>query len=59
MKIMNVNKTHFLKKSKCGLYLVKYNTVENVHNLINNILDMGNKKMLSTQRNPPANRELR
>ena len=28
MKIMNEKKTHFMKKSKCGLYLVKYDTVE-------------------------------
>lgn len=56
MKIMNEKKTHFMKKSKCGLYLVKYDTVENVHSLINNILDMGNKKMLSAQQYQPTNR---
>lgn len=55
---MNEKKTHFMKKSKCGLYLVKYDTVENVHNLINSILDMGNKKMLN-QGHQPLGRELR
>ena len=59
MKIMNEKKTHFMKKSKCGLYLVKYDTVENVHNLINTILDMGNKKLLNNQRSQPSRRELR
>ena len=56
---MNEKKTHFMKKSKCGLYLVKYDTVENVHNLINTILDMGNKKMLNNQGSQPSRRELR
>ena len=59
MKIMNEKKTHFMKKSKCGLYLVKYDTVENVHNLINTILEMGNKKMLNNQGNHISGRELR
>ncbi len=59
MKIMNQNKTHFMKKSKCGLFLVKYDTVENVNNLINRILDLGNKKLLSNQGYPPSNGELR
>lgn len=59
MKIMNEKKTHFMKKSKCGLYLVKYDTVENVHNLINTILDMGNKKLLNNQRSQPSRKELR
>lgn len=59
MKIMNENKTHFMKKSKCGLYLVKYDTVENVHLLINNILDMGNKKMLANNDRQSSRRELR
>ncbi len=56
---MNEKKTHFMKKSKCGLYLVKYDTVENVHNLINTILDMGNKKLLNNQRSQPSRKELR
>lgn len=55
---MNENKTHFMKKSKCGLYLVKFDTVENVHYLINNILDMGNKKMLSNQAYKTSNGKL-
>jgi len=59
MKILNENKTHFMKKSKCGLYLVKYDTVENVHHLINSILDVGNKKMLNNQGYQPSRRELR
>ena len=56
---MNEKKTHFMKKSKCGLYLVKYDTVENVHTQINNILNMGNKKMLSNQLDQQSNRESR
>lgn len=59
MKIMNEKKTHFMKKSKCGLYLVKYDTVENVNFLINNILDMGNKKMLANNDRQSSRRELR
>ena len=59
MKIMNEKKTHFMKKSKCGLYLVKYDTVENVHTQINNILNMGNKKMLSNQLDQQSSRESR
>ena len=59
MKIMNEKKTHFMKKSKCGLYIVKYDTVENVHNLINAILDTGNKKLLNNQGYQPSRRELR
>ena len=58
MKIMNEKKTHFMKKSKCGLYLVKYDTVENVHHLINSILDMGNKKMLNNKGYKLSRREL-
>ena len=49
MKIINEQKTHFLKKTKCGLYQVKYDTIENVHIAINNILDNGHKKMLNIQ----------
>ena len=56
---MNEKKTHFMQKSKCGLYLVKYDTVENVHHLINSILDTGNKKMLNNQGRQPSTRELR
>ena len=59
MKIMNEKKTHFMKKSKCGLYLVKCDAVENVHHLINSILDISNKKMLNNQGYPPTSRELR
>ena len=39
MKILNKQKTHFLKKTKCGLYQIKYDTVENVNLIINNILN--------------------
>lgn len=59
MKIMNEDKTYFMKKSKCGSYLIKYDTVENVHHLINNILEMGNKKMLSNQVNKASKRDLK
>ena len=44
---MNKQKTHFLKKTKCGLYQTKYDTIENVTLLINGILDNGHKKMLN------------
>lgn len=43
MKILNKQKTHFLKATKCGMYQIKYDTVENVNFLINNILDNGTK----------------
>ena len=46
---MNRQKTHFLKKTECGSYQIKYDTIENVHILINNILDNGQKKMISNQ----------
>lgn len=42
---MNKQKTHFLKKSKCGLYQIKYDTIENVTILLNDILDNGHKKI--------------
>ena len=44
---MNKQKTHFLKKTKCGFYQVKYDTIENVTMLINGILDNGHKKLLN------------
>ncbi len=40
---MNKQKTHFMKISKSGLILVKYDTIENVNNVINAILNNGNK----------------
>ena len=49
MKIINKEKTHFMKKASNGLHYVKYDTIENVHLLINTILDNGHKKMLSDQ----------
>lgn len=49
MKIKNSQKTHFLKRTKCGLYQVEYDTIENVNFLINNILDNGHKIMLDKQ----------
>lgn len=51
MKIKNNQKTHFLKISKCGLYQIKYDTVENVNSLINHILDNGDIKTLSNIHN--------
>ena len=51
MKIKNNQKTHFLKISKCGLYQIKYDTVENVNSLINHILDNGDIKILSNIQN--------
>ena len=58
MKIMNKQKTHFLKKTKCGVYQVKYDTIENVTILINNILDNGHKKMLNNHAFQASNKEL-
>ena len=49
MKIFNKQKTHFMKKMHNSVLLVRYDTIENVHQMINNILDNGNKKMLSSQ----------
>ena len=49
MKIINKEKTHFMQKASNGLLYVKYDTIENVHLLINTILDNGHKKMLSDQ----------
>jgi hypothetical protein len=51
MKILNKQKTHFLKITKCGLYKIQYDTVKNVNLLINNILDNGNKKDTNMQSN--------
>lgn len=39
MKILNKQKTHFLRTSKCGLYQIRYDTVENVNLVINKILN--------------------
>ena len=39
MKILNKQKTHYLRISKCGLYQIKYDTVENVNLMINKILN--------------------
>lgn len=44
MKILNKQKTHFLKIADCGSYQIKYDTVKNVNHLINNILDNGHTK---------------
>ena len=44
MKILNKQKTHFLRIADCGLYQIKYDTVTNVNHLINNILDNGHTK---------------
>ena len=45
MKIKNSQNTHFIKITKCGLYQIKYDTIENVNLLINKILDNGIKKI--------------
>ena len=58
MKIINKQKTHFLKKTKCGLYQVKYDTIENVTMLINGILDNGHKKILNNHSFQASNKEL-
>ena len=55
---MNKQKTHFLKKTKCGLYQVKYDTIENVTILINGILDNGHKKMPNNYAFQASNKEL-
>ncbi len=49
MKIINKEKTHFMQKASNGLLYVKYDTIENVHLLINTILDNGHKKILINQ----------
>ena len=58
MKIFNKQKTHFLKKTNCGLYQIKYDTIENVTFVINNILDNGHKKLQSQQTFQPFKKEL-
>ena len=55
---MNKQKTHFLKKTKCGLYQVKYDTIENVTILINGILDNGHKKKLNNHGFQASNKEM-
>ena len=55
---MNRQKTHFLKKPKYGLYQIKYDTIENVTFVINNILDNGHKKLQSQQTFQPFKKEL-
>lgn len=55
---MNKQKTHFLKKTKCGVYQIKYDTIENVTMLINSILDNGHKKMLNNHAFQASNKEL-
>ena len=49
MKIINKEKTHFMQKASNSLLYVKYDTIENVHLLINTILDNGHKKILINQ----------
>ena len=39
MKILNKQKTHYVRISKCGLYEIRYDTVENVNLIINKILN--------------------
>ena len=39
MKILNKQKTHYVRISICGLYQIKYDTVENVNLIINKILN--------------------
>ena len=55
---MNKQKTHFLKKTKCGVYQIKYDTIENVTKLINGILDNGHKKKLNKHAFQASNKEL-
>ena len=57
MKILNKQKTHFLKTSKCGLHQIKYDTVENVNFLINNILDNGTKNNTKNMHSTTAFKE--
>ena len=39
MKILNKQKTHYVRISKFGLYEIRYDTVENVNLFINKILN--------------------
>jgi hypothetical protein len=47
MKIINNARTHFLKLNKQGKLKARYDTVKNVNEAINSILDNGNVKMES------------
>ena len=58
MKIINKEKTHFMQKASNSLLYVKYDTIENVHLLINTILDNGHKKMLNERASQPSEKEL-
>lgn len=60
MKILNKQKTHFLKITKFGLYQIRYDSVKNVNDLINHILDNGhiNNLHTSTQVFQPLKKEL-
>ncbi|MEQ1598421.1 MAG: hypothetical protein ABL880_03545 [Methylotenera sp.] len=45
MKIINNAGTHFLKINKQGKLKARYDTVKNVNEVINSILDNGSAKM--------------
>jgi hypothetical protein len=47
MRIINNARTHFLKLNKQGKLKARYDTVKNVNEIINSILDNGNVKMKS------------
>ncbi len=57
MKIMNKQKTHFMQKSRNGLFHVKYDTIENVNLIINAILDKGRKETTTSQTLLPLTNE--
>jgi hypothetical protein len=47
VKIINNARTHFLKLNKQGKLKARYDTVKNVNEIINSILENGNAKMES------------
>ena len=56
MKIINLKKTHFMKKTDCGQYLTKFDTIQNVHRNINHILNNGHTKCVDSSPPPLTKR---
>jgi hypothetical protein len=45
LKILNKAGTHFMQKNKHGVTAARYDTVKNVNEIINSILENGNSKL--------------
>ena len=45
MRIINKDKTHFMQRLPNKSTLIKYDTIDNVNLVLNNILDKGNQQM--------------